>query len=492
MDECSVSCNHGIRSRAVKCMDRATRKEVDIRHCQDERPRNTRRCYRGRCPRWRAGRWGKCSVSCGIGERKREVRCVDKRNRAISPVYCPSKTTINTTMTCKRRECTLYNWQKGLWSQCSHTCGFGKKHRSVTCVDQSGSRVSSHLCDTDRKPRIQRRCSEFPCPFIWNTGPWSECSTTCGEGRQERTVTCQAVTPEGWILDGEVPDSCRQGERPSETRYCNYGHCSAQNHWTVKPWRECSAKCGYGRQRRLVICTNKEGKRIRRNNCYSLFKPVSRRPCYSGNCYARSCLEFKRLTKVRKDGDYKLRVGDKLRKIYCRRMRSREPKEYISLTQSPRENYAEVFGKRLRQPNTCPNDGKRPSADCEECRRRDYSEAKNATFAKIRIDLPTLTIIPSDKTFSSQSGRWRRTIPYGSAGDCYSANNCPQGRFSINLVDTGFAISNNSSWTLHGNRASQRIWRLKDGKIIRGMCGGYCGVCFPDPKSGLKVVLADD
>ena len=57
--QCSVSCNHGIRSRAVKCMDRATRKEVDIRHCQDERPRNTRRCYRGRCPRWRAGRWGK-------------------------------------------------------------------------------------------------------------------------------------------------------------------------------------------------------------------------------------------------------------------------------------------------------------------------------------------------------------------------------------------------------------------------------------------------
>ncbi|RUS77628.1 hypothetical protein EGW08_014603, partial [Elysia chlorotica] len=139
-------------------------------------------------------------------------------------------------------------------------------------------------------------------------------------------------------------------------------------------------------------------------------------------------------------------------------MRSREPKEYISLTQNTRENYAEVFGKRLREANTCPNDGKRPSEDCAECRHRDYSEAKNATFAKIRIDLPTLTIIASDKTFSTQSGKWRRTIPYGSAGDCYSAHNCPQGRFSINLVDTGFAISKNSSWTLHGNRASQRIW----------------------------------
>ncbi|GFN84332.1 A disintegrin and metalloproteinase with thrombospondin motifs 9 [Plakobranchus ocellatus] len=487
---CSVSCEYGIRSRPVTCVDKVTGKRLGFNECDDERPRNTKRCYKGHCPQWKAGPWGKCSVNCGTGEQKRQIKCVDKRNRPIDPIYCPPKNnSIITTMSCSRNDCSLYVWKKGSWSECSRTCGFGRKHRSVTCVDRSNVHVSSHLCDNNKRPKIKRRCSEFPCPYIWNTGPWSECSATCGEGQQQRNVTCQAVTPEGWILPGEISYGCRQEERPSQNRYCNYGHCAASNHWSIGPWGQCNVPCGYGRQRRQVICRDKHGKRTRRHHCYSLFRPVTRRRCFSRNCYARSCLELRNMTKIKKDGDYRLRVNDSLVTIYCRAMRTRYPKEYISLTSSVNENYSEIFGKRLQRPKTCPYEGERPQYDCDMCRKKDYRQAKNATYAKIRVNLSTLTVITTDKFFSTQSHGRRKSIHYASAGDCYSGIDCPQGRFSINLVGTGFAVSGNSTWKNKGKNVTQRIWRLKGGQIIRGMCGGLCGRCYPDPSTGLQLVL---
>ena len=67
-----------------------------------------------------------------------------------------------------------------------------------------------------------------------------QCSTTCGEGQQMRTVVCQAVTKEGWILPGEVREGCNPEERPPFARYCNYGDCRAKYHWNVGPWGEVS------------------------------------------------------------------------------------------------------------------------------------------------------------------------------------------------------------------------------------------------------------
>lgn len=53
-----------------------------------------------------------------------------------------------------------------------------------------------------------------------------------------RTVVCQGVTKEGWLLPGEVRDGCLQSEKPSYARYCNYGDCRAKNHWTIGPWAQ--------------------------------------------------------------------------------------------------------------------------------------------------------------------------------------------------------------------------------------------------------------
>lgn len=71
-----------------------------------------------------------------------------------------------------------------------------------------------------------------------------------------------------------------------------------------------------------------------------------------------------------------------------------------------------------------------------------------------------LFFIVTDFQFARTSGR--NYIGYGSAGDCYSAKNCPQGRFSINLRNTGFRVSSQTQWkTMGGPYAFQNVERKK-------------------------------
>ena len=62
-------------------------------------------------------------------------------------------------------------------------------------------------------------------------------------------------------------------------------------------------------------------------------------------------------------------------------------------------------------------------------------------------------------TFTSSINN--KDIPFGSAGDCYSSADCPQGQFSINLSGTGLIVSPNTTWVSQGSHASQRLARLQ-------------------------------
>lgn len=70
-------------------------------------------------------------------------------------------------------------WMSDLF-QCSQTCGFGTKDRQVYCVDRRGQRVDPQYCAQQHRPKPRRRCNEFPCPYIWNTSPWSEVRESIG------------------------------------------------------------------------------------------------------------------------------------------------------------------------------------------------------------------------------------------------------------------------------------------------------------------------
>lgn len=79
------------------------------------------------------------------------------------------------------------DWVLGEWSECSKSCGSGWSRRSVECRDSAGF-LSAH-CDRGLKPSDIRACGDLPCP-IWQMGPWSACSRTCGQGERRRSVFC--------------------------------------------------------------------------------------------------------------------------------------------------------------------------------------------------------------------------------------------------------------------------------------------------------------
>uniref|UniRef100_A0A3Q3XGH4 Peptidase M12B domain-containing protein n=1 Tax=Mola mola TaxID=94237 RepID=A0A3Q3XGH4_MOLML len=98
------------------------------------------------------------------------------------------------------------DWDLGEWSECSKSCGSGWSRRNVECKDSAG--FLSSLCDTDLKPMDIRPCGDLPCP-IWQTGPWSSCSRTCGQGERRRSVFCIDYT--GKTVE---PDKCDANKIP--------------------------------------------------------------------------------------------------------------------------------------------------------------------------------------------------------------------------------------------------------------------------------------
>lgn len=96
------------------------------------------------------------------------------------------------------------DWVLGEWSECSKSCGSGWSRRSVECRDNAGF-LSAH-CDRGLEPSDIRPCGDVPCP-IWQMGPWSACSRTCGQGERRRSVFCIDYT--GKTVEPEKCDSNR-------------------------------------------------------------------------------------------------------------------------------------------------------------------------------------------------------------------------------------------------------------------------------------------
>uniref|UniRef100_A0A671NZW5 ADAM metallopeptidase with thrombospondin type 1 motif, 15b n=1 Tax=Sinocyclocheilus anshuiensis TaxID=1608454 RepID=A0A671NZW5_9TELE len=109
-------------------------------------------------------------------------------------------------------------WVSGEWSKCSKTCGSGWSRRNVECKDNAG--FYSNHCNKDLRPSDIRPCADLPCP-IWQIGPWSSCSQTCGHGDRQRRILC--IDYAGKIVESKNCDPAKMPESVSEE--CFYQEC---------------------------------------------------------------------------------------------------------------------------------------------------------------------------------------------------------------------------------------------------------------------------
>ena len=97
-----------------------------------------------------------------------------------------------------------------------------------------------------------------------------------------------------------------------------------------------------------------------------------------------------------------------------------------------------------------------------------------------------MTIDRADAAYAKHSGASQSAHPYGSAGDCYSWNECEEARKGDFKIDLSGEHGVEIDWSRTGNWVAD-AWgngnfivdfkKTKDSVSAR--CGGWCGECEP-------------
>ena len=102
-----------------------------------------------------------------------------------------------------------------------------------------------------------------------------------------------------------------------------------------------------------------------------------------------SCLEIQKRANIDADGEYEMLIGGKNTTIYCHKMNTTQPREYITLPMGEEQNYSEVYGMRLVAPDSCPNNGTRDNCPCVEDR---TPRAGLTVWNKVHLNVTILTL----------------------------------------------------------------------------------------------------
>ncbi|XP_078667263.1 uncharacterized protein LOC144909086 [Branchiostoma floridae x Branchiostoma belcheri] len=195
--------------------------------------------------------WSNCSVTCGNGTETRNRTCTNPAP-ANGGADCdgPAQETqaCDTGVSCPV-DGSWSDWSP--WSNCSVTCGNGTETRNRTCTNPAPANGGA---DCDGPAQETRACDTgVPCPVdgSWSDwGAWSNCSVTCGVGRETRNRTCTNPTPAFGGTDCDGP--------AQEIQECDTGvPCPVDGGWSDwGAWSACSVTCGVGTETRDRTCTN--------------------------------------------------------------------------------------------------------------------------------------------------------------------------------------------------------------------------------------------
>ncbi|XP_023274230.1 thrombospondin type-1 domain-containing protein 4-like [Seriola lalandi dorsalis] len=184
-----------------------------------------------------------------------------------------------------------YTWTKSGHTECSTTCGTGRRQVFWECVEKdSQMTVAADLCDLALEPTNREEdCNTQPCTAYWDVGEWSECSRKCGPGTQHRQVICRQVThvhANGRESSVTVaPELCGSSDKTVTKSTCQLKICSQ---WQIRSeWSPCSVPCGVGQRSREVVCLSNQGDVEEDEECNMKLKPDTLQNCDMGAC-ARS------------------------------------------------------------------------------------------------------------------------------------------------------------------------------------------------------------
>ncbi|KAM9839429.1 LOW QUALITY PROTEIN: SCO-spondin [Aulostomus maculatus] len=250
--------------------------------------------------------WASCSVSCGQGQRTRyrslisetegtDCQFEEVQHKSCDPGPCPplclhnnQELSVGDTWLqgeCKQCTCTPEGdhcqyidcrvdggWTPwSVWSDCSVTCGLGKQVRSRACINPPPRNNGSDCSGPDRETQDCRAppCLDDLCP--WSA--WSPCSRSCGAGSVARRRECVCET----AGDAACPAEIEAERNREETQLCFKQPCPEcpMSQWSV--WSQCS--CVSQRQQRYRVAV---APATRGQQCSPV--ETQSRPCSLSHC----------------------------------------------------------------------------------------------------------------------------------------------------------------------------------------------------------------
>ncbi|KAM3865652.1 ADAMTS-like protein 2 [Diretmus argenteus] len=228
--------------------------------------------------RWKVSAYAPCSSTCTTGISASYALCVRYDGTEVDDSYCDSLTRPEPTHEfCTGKECPP-RWETSGWSECSRTCSEGFQYRTVRCWKMLSPGLDSSVYDSLclshdlHKPANRKICLGQSCGPQWEVSDWSECSARCGSrGVRTREVRCS--------MEMRL---CNESSQPIESQECEGPPCDRR--WTVSDWGPCSGVCGEGRMVRAVACRSSGGVVMSEEQCDQSLRPLAIYPCGDRDC----------------------------------------------------------------------------------------------------------------------------------------------------------------------------------------------------------------
>ena len=298
------NCANGVTRRDVFCIRRGDPKynPVGSQFCTHmNKPAEESFCRtpcRQICVLGEWGEWSACMADC----KENTTGAVHGTHYKVRRVIQYSGDPRACEDYAESRPCTLsscVSWMAGTQTVClmdnvHRTCGHGKTHRAVYCLNARGHQVASSLCKGKKPPR-SLPC-HVPCTDDCVVGTWSDwgpCQGECGlngtRGGSIQLRKQRVLAYPGW--SGRP---CPVKKELSQKQSC-LGTACGTYHWKAGLWSSClvrpsrygpsmvknaaNRECLIGSRVRSVLCLNNSGRRVRDGLCAASLKPSNRKEC---------------------------------------------------------------------------------------------------------------------------------------------------------------------------------------------------------------------
>ena len=227
------------------------------------------------------GNFSVCSKSCQNGTKFRTRTC-DKPRPLHGGRNCSRLGPSLEVLACNEFPCPIHGGysQWSNFTECSVTCGGGKKTRVRTCTEptpQHAGRNCSYLGAADET----RRCNTHFCPIHGGYSEWSgftTCTKSCGNGTMTRNRSCDSPTPKHGGRDCSIIGPSIDNDS------CNTHPCPIHGGYTQwSAFSECTLSCGGGVKTRVRSCTSPTPQYGGRD-CFHLGLSNDTRPCNTHYC----------------------------------------------------------------------------------------------------------------------------------------------------------------------------------------------------------------